>query len=34
VVVKKHATFRYLFDRTKPFERYPMIDWGAIFLVH
>jgi hypothetical protein len=26
VVVKKHATFRYLFDRTKPFERYPMID--------
>ncbi len=25
-VVKKHATFRYLFDRNKPFERYPMIE--------
>lgn len=25
-VVKKHATFRYLFDRTKPFHRYPLID--------
>lgn len=25
-VVKKHATFRYLFDRNKPFVRYPMIE--------
>lgn len=24
-IVKKHATYRYLFDRTKPFNRMPMV---------